>query len=427
MESIRQCEDFYEWLKGEDIVIKHVIALDVSKGKSTFVIYDGYKQCEFVGELNHTRVDFEKLHQRIKEITAVDGQAPEIVFEATGVYSKPIEKFLSDHNLTYCRMNPLEANLQMAKMRRHKTDISDAHELAKTHFNMAREATYQQNDYYEQMRAFTRYYDEIDEEMVLLRSRMHAILHLSFPELERHITPSSALFLNFVQLYPHPALLLAHSKTIIKNRLISNTRKNLSEGRAEKKAIELLEIAKNSYPAIEPVDIRCNQVRDYAHRIADLMEKKVQLIKQMVAISEDKKEYKVLRSFPGIGDTTACRLIGELGDIRRFKNAKQLNAYAGIDIMRYQSGNTQYRDRINKRGNKKLRKILYFMICAMLMAKGKPNHLVDYYYKLKTQPQRKPHKVAIVACINKFLKVTFQLITHGILYDYESALPAQKS
>lgn len=56
----------------------------------------------------------------------------------------------------------------------------------------------------------------------------------------------------------------------------------------------------------------------------------------MVALSVDRKEYHILRSFPGIGDPTACRIIGELGDIRRFKNAKQLNAYVGIDIMQYQ-------------------------------------------------------------------------------------------
>jgi transposase len=235
--------------------MKHVIALDVSKGKSTIAIYDGYKQCEFEGELYHTRGNFEQLHHRIEEMKDLDGQAPEIVFEATGVYSKPIEKFLRDHNHTYYRMNPLEANLQMAYMRRNKTDISDAHELAKTHFDLERETTYVQNDYYEQMRAITRYYDETHEEIILLRSRMHSILHLSFPELERLITPSSALFLNFVQLYPHPALLMTHSKTIIKNRLKSNTRKNLSLERA-KKAIILLEAAENSYPAIEPTDIR---------------------------------------------------------------------------------------------------------------------------------------------------------------------------
>ncbi|HWK22932.1 IS110 family transposase [Ureibacillus composti] len=401
--------------------MKHVIALDVSKGKSTMVIYDRYCRCEFEGELHHTRVDFDRLHERIEEIIKLDGQAPEIVFEATGVYSKPVEAFFKDYGYTYSRMNPLEANLQMAKMRRHKTDMSDAHELAKTHFKMERESTYIQEEYYEQMRALTRYYDEIDEEMILLKSRMHSILQMSFPELEKLLTPNSALFLNIVQLYPHPALVLAHSKTIIKNRLKANTQKNLSLDRAEKKAITLLETAENSYPAIKATDVRCDQVRDYAARISALKEKKEALIKLMAELSKERKEYLVLRSIPGIGDSTACRIIGEMGDIRRFKNAKQLNAYVGIDIMRYQSGNTQYRDRINKRGNKHLRKILYFTIQAMLMLKQKHNHFVDYYYKLKTQPQRKPHKVAIIACINKFLKVTFQLLTHGILYDYETA------
>ena len=407
--------------------MKHVIALDVSKGKSSIVIYNQYRQCEFEGELNHTRIDFERLHQRMEEITKLDGQAPHIVFEATGVYSKSVEAFFKNHGYTYSRMNPLEANLQMAKMRRHKTDSSDAHELAKTHFKMEREATYVQNDYYEQMRALTRYYDEVDEEMILLKSRMHAILHMSFPELEKLITPSSALFLNVVQLYPHPALVLAHSKTSIRNRLKENTKKNLSLTRAEKKAIAIIEAAKNSYPAIKCTDVRCDQVRDYATRIGELKEKKEALVQQMTELSRERQEYVVLRSIPGIGDSTACRLIGEIGDIRRFKNAKQLNAYAGIDIMRYQSGNTHYQDRINKRGNKHLRKILYFMIQGMLMLKAKPNHFADYYYKLKKQPQRKPHKVAIIACVNKFLKVTFQLLTRGILYDYESALPAQKS
>ena len=323
--------------------MKHVIALDVSKGKSTIAIYDGYRQCEFESEIAHTRTDFEALHKRMKEIEQLDGQAPEIVFEATGVYSKPVETFFIDSGYAYTRMNPLEANLQMASMRRNKTDISDAHELAKSHFKMDREVTYVQDDYFEQMRALTRYYDEIDREVTVLRSRMHALLQLSFPELEKLITTRSALFLNTVQLYPHPALLLAHSKTVIKNRLKANTRKNLSLARAEEKAEVLLEAARNSYPAIQETDIRCEQIRDYAARMMDLMEKKDALIKQMVAMSKERLDYQVLRSIPGIGDTTACRVIGELGDIRRFKNAKQLNAYVGIDIMRYQSGNTQDR------------------------------------------------------------------------------------
>ncbi|HHD7397461.1 TPA: transposase, partial [Staphylococcus pseudintermedius] len=38
---------------------------------------------------------------------------------------------------------------------------------------------------------------------------------------------------------------------------------------------------------------------------------------------------------------------------RIFKTNKQLNAFVGIDIKRYQSGTSKSRDTINKRGNKK--------------------------------------------------------------------------
>ncbi|WP_249663387.1 transposase, partial [Lysinibacillus fusiformis] len=74
------------------------------------------------------------------------------------------------------------------------------------------------------------------------------------------------------------------------------------------------------------MNIRCDQARDYAARIADLLEKKDALVKQRVELSEGRKEYLVFRSIPGIGDSTACRLIGKIGDIHRFHIAKQLNA-----------------------------------------------------------------------------------------------------
>src|SRR5690606_8959169 len=128
--------------------------------------------------------------------------------------------------------------------------------------------------------------------------------------------------------------------------LKANTRKNLSLARPQEKGLALLGAARNPYPAIARVDIRCEQVRDYAKRIAEMKEKKEQLIKQIVERSKDQKMYEVLLSFPGIGEATAVRLIGEIGDIQRFTPHKQLNAYVGIDIMRYQSGNTHYRDKI---------------------------------------------------------------------------------
>ena len=142
----------------------------------------------------------------------------------------------------------------------------------------------------------------------------------------------------------------------------------------------------------------------------------------MESLADDLEEYNVLRSIPAIGANTAVRLIAEMGNIRRFDNNKQLNAYAGIDIRRYQSGKFIAKDRINKRGNKHLRKILYIAIQNMIKQRRfGQNHFVQYYDKLKTQPYNKCHKVASIACVNKLLKTIFFLVTHNQNYDYRLA------
>lgn len=111
--------------------------------------------------------------------------------------------------------------------------------------------------------------------------------------------------------------------------------------------------------------------------------------------------------------------VAEIGDVKRFENNKQLNTYTRIDIRRFQSGETFYKDKINKRGNKHLRKLPYRIIQNMIeIRRYGHNHIVEYYDKLKTQLHNKCHKVASIASVNKLLKLLLYLITHNIHYDY---------
>ncbi|MCH6269679.1 IS110 family transposase, partial [Neobacillus citreus] len=243
-----------------------VIAFDVSMGKSYMVIYNAARTCIFEGEIIHNRPHFEQLNKLIVELIRKDGQAPDIVFEATGVYSRQLERFMNDYGFSYSLLNPLESKLQTASMRIHKTDKSDAHRLAQTHFTNERRTKKRQENYYNQMRALSRYYEELDDERTLVRGRMHSLLQLTFPELEKLFTQKSELFLNIVQLFPHPDSVKHLSKTVVRNRIIANTDKRLAPKAAEKKAIQLLEAAQDSYPAVDMNDIQCEQLKDYANR-----------------------------------------------------------------------------------------------------------------------------------------------------------------
>ncbi|MET1176863.1 IS110 family transposase [Peribacillus simplex] len=399
--------------------MKHVIAFDVSMGKSYMVIYYGLKKCIYEAEIKHTKPEFEKLRARIDELIEGYGDQPYIVFESTGVYSRQLERFMRDNYYSYCLLNPLEAKKQCDALRIHKTDKSDAHQLALTHFSVSRRETNGTDTLFQQLKSLSRFYSELDDELSVTRSRMHKVIQLTFPELEKLFTIKSDLFLNIVQLFPHPDFVQGLSKTIIKNKIRANTNKNISGAMAEKKALTLIEASQQSYPAVSSSNVLCEQLRSYARRYQELLQQKKQCINDMVQLAEKRSEYKVILSFPGIGPNTAVRLIAEIGDIHLFENNKQLNAYAGIDIRRFQSGKTYFKDKINKRGNKHLRKLLFLIIQNMIKQRRYgQNHIVEYYDKLKTQPYNKCHKVASIACVNKFLKNIFFLISHNMNYDY---------
>lgn len=402
--------------------MKHVIAFDVSMGKSYMVVYNALRKCELEKVIEHNRLQFAELKQLIDMIIDDYGEQPHIVFEATGVYSRVLERFMRDNGYGYCLLNPLEAKLQCDTLRIHKTDRSDAHQLALTHFTNNRRLETSSNHVYTQLKGLSRHYDELDYELGIVRNRMHKAIQLTFPELENIFSSKSELFLNVAQLFPHPDIVLNFSKTVIKNRILENTNKRMSAKKAEEKAVQLLEAAEHSYPSISSTDVFCNQVIVYAKRYQELLIQKEQCINKMDTLAEGLEEYCVLLSIPGIATNTAVRLIAEIGDIRRFDNPKQLNAFAGIDIRRYQSGKFIAKDRINKRGNKHLRKLLYIIIQNMIrLRRFGQNHFVDYYDKLKKQPYNKCHKVASIACVNKLLKTIFFLVIHGMNYEYRLA------
>ena len=67
---------------------------------------------------------------------------------------------------------------------------------------------------------------------------------------------------------------------------------------------------------------------------------------------------RLLTTIPGVGVRTAEVIAAYLGDGRRFKAADEVSAYAGLVPRQYQSGATDRRGRLTKRGPKVLRSAL---------------------------------------------------------------------
>ena len=190
-----------------------------------------------------------------------------------------------------------------------------------------------------------------------------------------------------------------------------STSKRISEKRIAYLTDELIKLSKLSFCAIKKTSQMLEEVR--------LSERRQVVLNNMVALVQPLPEYDILRSIPGIAETTATSVIGELGDIRRFKSANQINAFIGIVLKHYESGDFLGQEHITKHGNPYARKILYKCIQNIASASHtNPCHIANFYEKRKRQliiASTKPHTIA---SIHRLIRTIYYLITHNKLYDY---------
>lgn len=101
------------------------------------------------------RPAFAELRTLIEDLKDGYGEQPHIVFEATGVYLRPIERFMRENGYFFSLLNPLEAKIQCNALRVHKTDRSDAHQLALTHFTNDRQIEKNSAEVYRQLKGLS--------------------------------------------------------------------------------------------------------------------------------------------------------------------------------------------------------------------------------------------------------------------------------
>jgi transposase len=121
--------------------------------------------------------------------------------------------------------------------------------------------------------------------------------------------------------------------------------------------------------------------------------------RQLDALAKSDPATQLLETIPGLGRRTAEAVATHLGDARRFASAKQVGAFAGLVPRQYQSGVTDRRGKITRRGPAILRKLL--VECAWCMLRYNP-WAREVYQRLTGggQARKKP---AVVALARKIL------------------------
>jgi len=153
------------------------------------------------------------------------------------------------------------------------------------------------------------------------------------------------------------------------------------------------------------------QMDRYIQLVEHLKIQKKEAEKIIAEYVEHHPQAKLLCSIPGIATYSSLIICAELGDIRRFKTARQVVSYAGLNPRVSQSGDKCYTGRIAKQGDKHLRWILNQCANVTVMH---DSHLAKIYHRLK---KRKNHNQAITAVARKMLTYIFTMLMNQISYQ----------
>lgn len=148
-----------------------------------------------------------------------------------------------------------------------------------------------------------------------------------------------------------------------------------------------------------------------ATNCAQLLRQSIQatnaIITEMDSLAKTLPEYQIVSSMNGMGPKTRSRLIAEIGNVTRFRNASCLIAFCGIDTPPYDSGQFHADNRhITKRGSKYLRKVGYEIMRNLKTSHPKQDTAV-YNYIVQKELEGKAKKAAKIAGLNKFLRIYY--------------------
>jgi transposase len=153
--------------------------------------------------------------------------------------------------------------------------------------------------------------------------------------------------------------------------------------------------------ALRPtLDTMCREIRELEASIRATEAQPERLAKDLPIVAQ-------LRSIPGIGLLTATALVGFVGDVRRFKNARRFASYLGLTPKEFSTGKKRRLGRISKQGNTYLRHLLIHGARSLLRA-------------ATTKKQTDPHKAA-TAVANKLARIVWAVWSRNDTYH---SLPA---
>lgn len=388
--------------------MKYGVGIDVSKGKSTIAILSIEGEIiEEPFEITHDIDGLEFLEDKLKKLPKDDLK---IVMEETGTYHLPILGYLLDKEYFVTAENALKIKKYLDRgLRKAKTDKKDSYKLAEYacdnwfKLNKVRE----NDEIYNELRFLSRQYLATVAVQIKQKINFSNLCDLLFPGYYQLLDANNFILgLEIFKKYFHPEIIKKKKENQFIIEIDKMAKKLGHKGAGITLANKIYTLAQNTIPPRPNNQYSQLSAISCVEALIITIKTSNTIIAEMDKLANKLPEYNVISEIPGCGKKLTARVIAEIGDIRRFKNAGSIIAYAGLDAPPYQSGQFEATNRhISKRGNKYLRKTGYEIMKSVKSNVNSDNELKAYIVKKENEGKLK--KVAKIAGLNKFLRMYY--------------------
>ena len=199
------------------------------------------------------------------------------------------------------------------------------------------------------------------------------------------------------------------SAAALRLRAITRAVENLGVMHTQEKNREHALKASQALPALLVREMRRHQ-RYLEHRIQQLRREARRLIAKHPELD---RRFHLMLSVPGVGETSALQILGELVVLPDSLDARQWVAFSGLDPLQFTSGSSvEKRPRISRGGSRHLRRALYMP--ALVALQHEP-HLRAFYQRLVSRG--KAPLQAVIAVMRKLLHGLFAMFRWNQSYD----------
>lgn len=337
-----------------------------------------------------------------------------IGFEPTGHYWYNFAEFCRNNDFKYVMVNPYHVKIskEMDDNSQTKNDRKDPKTIAKLVIDGRYFETYVATGVYAELRNIVKMYEHVIGCKSVVENKIIQWLDNYFPEFTK-------VFGNWecksgmitLKQFPLPSMIVELGET----KVLETWKKEIKQGVGMKRAQSLLAAASRSVGCTEGLRMGRKELaylmKEYEMYLEQLEEIKAEMEILLVQVPGAKEILEI----KGIGIVTATAIIAEIGDISRFENARQIQKYAGLNLIENSSGKHKGQTTISKRGRKRLRGFLFKVIMPLVGKNAEFKKLHEYYTTRKDNPLKKKQSLILLCC--KLIRVLFAILKKGISYD----------